>query len=153
MPRSRKCASIHRLPHTPSWRSALLVIRDNFTTFLVEKKSIQHLPGIELKPAIQLCYRHIKRTVYFHVFREILFEVQTKKASFRWAQGDSKREFWRPNIHAPSTIILGMAAGDGVRKSSTYNLESLPASPSIRTYIYLISLSWHPSVRQCSAFV
>jgi hypothetical protein len=32
VPRSRKCGSIHPLPHTPSWRSAELVKhRDNFT--------------------------------------------------------------------------------------------------------------------------
>jgi hypothetical protein len=32
VPRSRKCGSIHPLPHTPSWHSAELVKhRDNFT--------------------------------------------------------------------------------------------------------------------------
>jgi hypothetical protein len=32
VPKSRKCGSIHPLPHTPSWRSASLVKhRDNFT--------------------------------------------------------------------------------------------------------------------------
>jgi hypothetical protein len=36
VPRSRKCGSIHPLPHTPSWRNASLVKhRDNFTfTFI-----------------------------------------------------------------------------------------------------------------------
>jgi hypothetical protein len=35
VPRSRKCGSIHPLPHTLSWRSAYLVKhRDNFTFFV-----------------------------------------------------------------------------------------------------------------------
>jgi hypothetical protein len=35
VPRPRKCGSIHPLPHTPSWRSDLLVKhRDNFTIIL-----------------------------------------------------------------------------------------------------------------------
>jgi hypothetical protein len=35
VPRSRKCGSVHPLPHTPSWNSALLdKVKDNFTIFI-----------------------------------------------------------------------------------------------------------------------
>jgi hypothetical protein len=48
VPRSRKCGSIHPLPHTPSWRSAYLVKhRDNFTFTLVD--ALYHSVCVQLK--------------------------------------------------------------------------------------------------------
>jgi hypothetical protein len=51
--RSRKCGSIHPLPHTPSWRSAYLVEHsDNFTftspLLLKQKVQIKKNPKILL---------------------------------------------------------------------------------------------------------
>jgi hypothetical protein len=66
LPRSRKCGSIHPLPHKPSWRSAQLVKhRDNCTLFTfmgfwartyatVKKECLMEVDGFFLEADLEL---------------------------------------------------------------------------------------------------
>jgi hypothetical protein len=53
VPRSRKCGSIHPLPHTPSWRSAYVVKhRDNVTFFFYLTDSVVKQPSEQPTPSL-----------------------------------------------------------------------------------------------------
>jgi hypothetical protein len=86
--------------------------------------------------------------MYFHVFREIRVEIQTKNPHFAGLTGDTKNS--EGLKYMSQAVILGMAAEGGVWKCSAYSLESLSVSPScMYIYEYILYLSpshdFHPS--------